>query len=173
MDVMARRRTGSKILPIVIAGFLTAAFAVGPSVTSGVTPTEGYAKHRPDHTPYVNTREMASYIAAHSSASDTVLMWGADSAINALAQRKSPTRFKVADALFVPGPELLRYRQLFIIEISQAPPKFVVIECQSPWPATQKHGYELVRAFPAFQSFLQEFYYLDRNFGAYDLWAFK
>ena len=175
MYVMARwsSRSRALALQIVIAGFSVAAFLTKPSVTSGATPPEGYATRQSDQSQYDNIRETASYIATHSSASETVLMWGTDSAVNALAQRKSPTRFKVADSLLVPGPELTRYRQFFFTEISQAPPKYVVVDCQSLWPMTPKNGYEVLGNFPAFLSFLQEFYYLDRNFGTYDLWALR
>jgi hypothetical protein len=70
--------------------------------------------------------EAVLYIAAHTSPSDSVLIWGAEPGINFAAQRRSPTRFVYQYPLYTSGyvdPVLVRE---FLRDIEANPPALII-----------------------------------------------
>lgn len=74
----------------------------------------------------VTRAEAVRYIAAHTSPSDSVLIWGAEPGINFAAQRRSPTRFAYQYPLYTSGyVDSLLVRE-FLRDIEADPPALII-----------------------------------------------
>lgn len=68
----------------------------------------------------------AEYLSAHTAPTDPVLVWGAESTVNSLAWRKSPTRFVYQGALYTPGYQSDRLTEELLADLRMLPPRVVV-----------------------------------------------
>lgn len=69
---------------------------------------------------------VVNYIESHTSVNDTVLFWGADSAVNFLALRKSPTRFVYQYPLYTKGYVDEKLVLEFLGDIIQNHPRLII-----------------------------------------------
>lgn len=119
---------------------------------------------------YSDFATVSEYIYRNSTSRDAVLMWGWDPLVNILAQRTAPTRFGYSYPLTVDGPMRDAYRTIFLQDIGNHPPKFIVVDARDPWELPAKSGLSLLTSFPAFDSLLHRQYTLDTNVEAFQIW---
>jgi len=120
---------------------------------------------------YGTYEKLAAYVIEHSRPSDTVLLWGWDAIVNVLSDRRAPTRFGYSYPLVIPGPLQARYRELFLQEISRAPPRYIIVDAQGEWPLVNKSGLELMKEFSEFDRFVGGHYRLATAAGPFQIWA--
>lgn len=131
-----------------------------PRYVFGFEDRASYVGHMTAPWRYVTYAKLSSYIQNHSGADDLVVLWGFDTVVNLLSDRRSPTRFGVSYPLAVEGPLRARYRGLFMSELSGSPPRYIILDVQQPWALVDKSGREILDGFPAFNQFLLQHYRL-------------
>jgi hypothetical protein len=67
------------------------------------------------------------FILENTTKEDFVLMFGAESAINFMTQRKSPTRYVYQYPLYMQGYDDPRKDQEFLSDLAKNPPKLIII----------------------------------------------
>lgn len=70
--------------------------------------------------------EAIHYIAANTSATDSVLIWGAEPGVNFAAERRSPTRFVYQYPLYTRGYADASIVKRFLREIDADPPSLII-----------------------------------------------
>lgn len=106
-------------------------------------------------------RETADYLAARTTANDTVLVWGFQALVNWLADRRAPTRYIFSYPLTIDRPEspLRREaRDTFLREFDAAPPAYVVLVAKDVNPIQPRDSVALLETFPAFKERLARDY---------------
>ena len=68
----------------------------------------------------------AAYVAANTGEGDYVLVWGAESALNFMTQRPSPSRYSYQYPLFTPGYATDEMARGFLNDLRQHPPALIV-----------------------------------------------
>lgn len=71
-------------------------------------------------------REMAAYLQQQSASEDHVLVWGAESIINFMARRPSPTRYVYQFPLYTEGYSQLECIRELQSDLETQPPRFIV-----------------------------------------------
>ncbi len=95
---------------------------------SGQVSSEEFRKvHRTGSTTADVTDRVAAYLRSHSQPTDTVHVWGYETIVNFLADRRSPSRFVLAFPLSQPGPWRKAWREEFLDILRQRPPLYVVV----------------------------------------------
>jgi hypothetical protein len=67
-----------------------------------------------------------TYVAGHTRMGDTVLVWGAETAVNFLTQRPSPSRYSYQYPLFTRGYATDARAQVFLDDLMQRPPTLII-----------------------------------------------
>jgi hypothetical protein len=70
--------------------------------------------------------EVVRYIAAHTSPSDSVLIWGAEPGVNFAAQRRSPTRYVYQYPLYTRGYVDAALVKEFLRDVEADPPTLII-----------------------------------------------
>jgi len=162
--VAAIARAASRVRPAA-RGALMAAVALAPAagfiahypaLTFAWTPEMTSRQLYPD-APFVEIREVAAYIDAHSTPTDTVANVGAEPELLFYARRRSASGFLYCYPLIEPQPYAAAMRRQWFDEIERARPRFAVFSDSqdvwtgSPgqddvmrWWATFREGYEKV-----------------------------
>lgn len=73
------------------------------------------------------TDRVADYLRAHTQPGDTVHVWGYETILNFLADRRSPSRFVLAFPLSQPGPWQKGWRAEFLDVLRTRPPRYIVV----------------------------------------------
>lgn len=120
---------------------------------------------------YSQLDEMAAYIESHSNRAERVFLWGWEIRILVKAHRRSPTRFGSFEALITEGPLQSKYRQIFMRDISNVPPRYIVVDCLPSFYRPEKSGLTLLHDFPEFWRFLHGRYRLACRIGQYQMWT--
>jgi hypothetical protein len=141
-----------------------------PRYAMGWTSREQYVRHLTEPWPYWALKRLSDYLASRAGSQDKVLVWGWDPLVNVLSNRTSPTRFAYSYPLIAEGPLKLKYRRIFLDEISKVPPLYIVVDTKSSWALVNKSGLDLLRGFPEFNSFLHERYRYLGRFDDFQLW---
>jgi hypothetical protein len=104
--------------------------------------------------------DLADWLRAETSATDTVWVWGCEPLINFRAERMAPTRFLVNTWLLAPWHESSWDREL-IEDLRRAPPTHIVV-CHNdaiPWvTGVNKDSAFLLTEFEALSQLMQENY---------------
>jgi hypothetical protein len=114
---------------------------------------------------------IADYIRGHSQPEDRVLCWGIDPVINFYAGRLAPSRFGYSYPIAVPGAMREGYRKIFLNEITDTPPRYIVIDARQSWELIDEPGLVLLQAFPQFAAFIRDGYVQETMFGDYQVWG--
>ncbi|HOD81235.1 MAG: hypothetical protein BWX88_01149 [Planctomycetes bacterium ADurb.Bin126] len=129
---------------------------------SGQVGSEEFRKvHRTGSTTADVTDRVAAYLRSHSQPTDTVHVWGYETIVNFLADRRSPSRFVLAFPLSQPGPWQKAWREEFLDILRQRPPLYVVVVHDD---AEMYHGLDDVdsdkrlKEFPAMEEVLKTRY---------------
>jgi len=73
-------------------------------------------------------REVAAYVHERTGAGDKLLVWGYETVVNFLADRRAPTRFAVDRILCLDEfPRRAAWRQEFLASLRSTPPAFIVV----------------------------------------------
>ena len=73
-------------------------------------------------------REVADYVHERTIAGDKLLVWGYETVVNFLADRRAPTRFAVDRILCLDEfPRRAAWRQEFLASLRSTPPEYIVV----------------------------------------------
>lgn len=118
-------------------------------------------------------RETAAYLAARTTANDTVLVWGFQALVNWLADRRAPTRYIFSYPLTIDRPEspLRREaRDTFLREFDAAPPAYVVLVAKDVNPIQPRDSVALLDTFPALKDRLERDYVKERTIAEFQIY---
>jgi len=112
---------------------------------------------------HVAATQAAAYLRDRTSPGDTVLIWGAEPLLHFLSQRRSPTRFIFPYMLFDAHDPVhaQAQRALFLEELQQSPPAYVVLVDNDAHPLSPGGSLALLQRFPGLQSWLDQGYKLE------------
>lgn len=119
---------------------------------------------------YRSYQVASNYVKAHSAPSDEVLLFGSDTLINVFSGRQMPTRFAVPQAPTTVGPLQEKYRRIFMNELLDAPPRYIIIDAETKWPFTNQSGLEVLNEFRYLSEFLRDRYQLVTNIDGLEFW---
>jgi len=112
----------------------------------------------------VGTHRAATYLRERSEPDETVLVWGVEPLVNFLAQRRSPTNY-VSFYVLIGGettnPRFEAWRQDFLGDIREAPPRYIVLVENDVTPLAPSGSLGELAKFPAFESILEAGYDLE------------
>jgi hypothetical protein len=115
------------------------------------------------------------FLRKDSAPSDGVYVWGTAPLINFLTQRPSPVRFVANHPLIAPwGPA--RWRQDLIAELTQKPPRFIVVERHDQIPLvtlTDEDSEQCLRTLPSLASFIASRYEPVENLDDFEVYRLK
>jgi len=119
--------------------------------------------------------QVSKYLQQQTAEDDYVQVWGFKTLINTLCQRRTPTRFGFNYPLIVAdGTEFQRrYRREFLAGLSSRRPAYIVIVDQDTNDLMPKTSRQYLDGFPAFATYVQEKYFLDKTIGHCQLWRRK
>jgi hypothetical protein len=121
--------------------------------------------------PYGVLERLSSFVASHTTPKDLVLVWGQDLQVNVLSGRIPPTRFGYSYPLIVTGPLREKYRRIFIQEVSEHVPRYIIVDGVAKWTKTARYGYTL--QFPEFEVFVNRSYEMAATLGGFEIFALK
>ena len=107
------------------------------------------------------TDKVAAYLREHSQAGDTVQVWGYETILNFLSNRRSPTRFVLRFPLSQPGKFRQMWREQFLREIRSHQPLYVVVlrdDVRTYWLLDEVSSDGRLKEFAAFDEYLREHY---------------
>lgn len=113
--------------------------------------------------------EVAAYVKNRTTENDTILLWGYDIRVLAMAQRMPPTRFGTFEALVTEGPMQVKYRQIFLDDIFHRPPAYVVVDSLGSGYRSESSLW-LLRNFGEFNRFLHSRYREVTQIGEFEIW---
>lgn len=90
----------------------------------GIVPS--YKNHIEQARSINNFRLISNYIRSNSDTGDYVLLWGAESGINFVTKRRSPTRFVYQYPLYMKGYVNEQMIEEFLEDIIKKPPKLII-----------------------------------------------
>ena len=109
-------------------------------------------------------RQAAEYIRSRTSPGDTMLVWGYETVVNFLADRRAPTRFAVDRILCLDGfKRQADWRAEFLDSLSQSPPAYIVLVDHNGTSMWRESTDEL-RRFPEFHDLLSRDYVEETRF---------
>lgn len=179
--LVARTLPIALIAVVFVAAIFTPSLEIYRWVKAEVGLTSANAYDRMQFGPYGRGPDtfvqIARHIAAQTTESDEVLVWGDIQGINYLSARRAPTRFaylraltRVRDTTFRP-----KYLREFFAKLNAKPPTYVVamderwcnIRVQSGLTSDDHIAFPLrcLSELPDFQRFVNERYSLERAFG--------
>ncbi len=168
----------SLLLLPVLAGptdvyFLNRIYRQTAGLLNGQISREEFRKvHRTGSTTADVTDRVAAYLRSHSQPADTVHVWGYETILNFLAQRRSPSRFVLAFPLSQPGPWQKAWREEFLAVLKKRPPLYVVVVHDD---AAMYHGLDDVdsdkrlKEFPELERTLADQYALETRIEGFEL----
>jgi len=131
---------------------------------------------------------VAGYIRSHTAANDYVLLWGAETVVNFLAQRKSPTRYFYQYPLITKNYSNEALVKRFMIDLKQNQPAMIVDTGDTLFPPLERDermrwslprhamaiGYDLPpRSIEQFYVFVERHYYLASNIQGWKIYVQK
>lgn len=120
---------------------------------------------------FTNMR-VAEYIAAHSQAGDSLLVWGFEPMINFLTGMPAPTRFGYNYPLVARQEAAFtaRYRAEFLMDMRAAPPTYIVVGVGDQNSLLKKSSRKLLDSFEGFLDFVERDYVFETQIGGFELW---
>jgi len=110
---------------------------------------------------------VAKYIKNHTGPDDSIYIWGCETLVYYLADRKSASRF-IHDFPFLCNWTPPRFGDELLADLKRSRPKFILVVRNDPaWWATgsREDSYERLRHYPAIERFLSDNYSFERGIG--------
>jgi 4-amino-4-deoxy-L-arabinose transferase-like glycosyltransferase len=121
---------------------------------------------------FVEARDTAAYLAAHTRREDTVLVWGFQALVNFLADRRAPTAY-VFDYPLTIQQEESDYRDQararFLADLAAHPPRYIVIVRNDVNPLQTVDSETLLAEFPEFKAQLERDYAPETEIGNFQV----
>jgi len=115
-------------------------------------------------------REVAEYIRARTHSGDKLLVWGYETVLNFLADRRAPTRFAVDRMLcFDELPRRAAWRQEFLASLRATPPEYIVVVDDNGTAMWRDSNVELAR-FEEFQEIVVHQYVEEAQFDRFHVY---
>ncbi|HUY34762.1 MAG TPA: hypothetical protein VMV69_18600 [Pirellulales bacterium] len=103
-------------------------------------------------------REVAEYVQARTRADDKLLVWGYETVVNFLADRRAPTRFAVDRILCLDEfPRRAAWRREFLASLRSTPPAYILVVDDDGTAMWRDSNIELAR-FEEFHELVREEY---------------
>lgn len=119
---------------------------------------------------YMELRHVSDFVASHSQSDDRLVMWGWDVSAFNMSGRRSATRFGVFQPLTEEGPLKAKYQRVFLRELADNDPKYVVVDTRGAWFMSKDAGLRLLHEFPEFDHYLHIRYRLLTILDVYQIW---
>jgi hypothetical protein len=124
---------------------------------------------------FTESWELARYLAERAAPDDTIQVWGHESLVYYLAERRAASRFQVSSALVVraPGAPLSalqrRWRREFLADVARRPPAYVAVVTGDDWwwAPGRRTSEELLEDFPEWHRFLDDGYRRETTIGRF------
>jgi hypothetical protein len=124
---------------------------------------------------FTESWEVAEYLREHTSAEETVQVWGYESLVYYLAERRAASRFQMTHPLVmrVPGHPIsemqARWRLEFLEAVDRNRPAYVVVVHDDDWwwAPEQQTSAQLLDDFPEWKRRIAERYTPDRRIGRF------
>jgi hypothetical protein len=116
--------------------------------------------------------QMAEYVDARTTRGDTVLVWGWEILVNVLSSRQPPTRFGMFYPLVAEGPLRPQYRRMFLEEIVNRLPKYIIVD-SVPQPSDMlphRSAMQFLEEFAEFSRTFHAGYRLEARVDEYEMW---
>ena len=133
----------------------------------------GHDIQQRDRYSFSETQQAADYLRAHSAPDDYVYVWGFQSLVNYLADRRSPTRYVFNYPLTFDRPEVdfrVQARRTFLQDLQQRPPAYIVLVSNDVNPLQAVDSLALLPGFPEFQSLISQQYRHETDIGDFHIY---
>ncbi|HEX5446838.1 MAG TPA: glycosyltransferase family 39 protein [Pirellulales bacterium] len=118
-------------------------------------------------------RQAAEYIRSRTSPGETMLVWGYETVVNFLADRRAPTRFAVDRILCLEGfKRQSAWRAEFLHSLGQKPPAYIVVVDHNGTSIWRESTEELQR-FPEFHDLVSRDYVEETRFDRLRLYHWR
>jgi 4-amino-4-deoxy-L-arabinose transferase-like glycosyltransferase len=133
---------------------------------------EGFGTYDQGDFSFKADQEVARYVAAHTTAEDSVLVWGFEVLVNYLSGRRSPTRFGYNYPLSRGHENTVEqaYRTEFMQALRVDPPRYILVLDQDKNNLMPKTSRQFLNDFPEFKSFLNKHYQLETTIEHFAIW---
>jgi hypothetical protein len=127
------------------------------------------------------TYDVAEYLNTHTQRREPVQIWGYESLVYYLADRRAASRFQMSHPLVMrtPGHDITpmqqRWRKEFMQAMSLRQPKYIVVVTKDNWwwAPEQKTSEELLDGFPEWKAFIEDNYTLEDTIGRFRIYHDK
>jgi Dolichyl-phosphate-mannose-protein mannosyltransferase len=127
------------------------------------------------------TYDVAEYLNTHTQRLEPVQIWGYESLVYYLADRRAASRFQMSHPLVMrtPGRDITpmqqRWRKEFMHAMSLRQPKYIVVVTKDNWwwAPEQKTSEELLDDFPEWKAFIEDNYTLEDTIGRFRIYHDK
>jgi 4-amino-4-deoxy-L-arabinose transferase-like glycosyltransferase len=122
---------------------------------------------------FPQTLDTARYVQARTDPDDTVLVWGFQSLVNFLADRRAPTRYIFTYPLTFDRPETafrVQARRTFLNDLKLNPPVYIVLVTNDINPLQAVDSLGLIGGFPEFQQIMRRDYHLETDIGEFHIY---
>jgi hypothetical protein len=125
--------------------------------------------------------DVAEYLNRHTQRPEPVQVWGYESLVFYLADRRAASRFQMSHPLVMrnPGhgitPMQQRWRQEFMRAVALGQPRYIVVVTKDNWwwAPEQKTSEELLDDFPEWKAFIEDKYTLEHTIGRFRIYHDK
>ena len=119
--------------------------------------------------------DLAMYLKERTSSTDRIQIWGYESLVYYLADRKAASRFQMTHPLVmrIPGQDITpmqrRWRQEFMNDMVQRRPEYIAVVKDDNWwwAPNQQTSEQLLDDFPEWKEFIQRNYTLEHTIGRF------
>jgi len=127
------------------------------------------------------TCDVAEYLNTHTQRLEPVQIWGYESLVYYLADRRAASRFQMSHPLVmrIPGHDITpmqqRWRKEFMQAMSLRQPKYIVVVTKDNWwwAPEKKTSEELLDDFPEWKAFIEDNYTLEDTIGRFRIYHDK
>ena len=124
---------------------------------------------------FTESYEVAAYLRARTRPDERIQVWGYESLVYYLADRRAASRFQMTHPLVmrVPGEELtpmqLRWRAEFLEDVSLRPATYIVVVRQDNWwwAPEEQTSEQLLDDFPEWQRIIERDYEREHIIGRF------
>ena len=124
---------------------------------------------------YTESYDTAAYLRSHTQPDERIQVWGYESLVYYLAERRAASRFQMTHPLVmrVPGGDLTpmqrRWRAEFVADVTARPPAYVAVVSEDRWwwAPEERSSEELLADFPEWRAIIDRDYELEQRIGRF------
>lgn len=114
--------------------------------------------------------EVVQAVHARTDPDDAIVVWGHETLLHFVAERRAPSCFTIDGPLTVPGPFREQYRERYLGDLASDPPELFIVLHDDVTPIEAEDSATSLAGFAALQAYVHQHYTLAERHGDFAIW---